>query len=61
MPWYHRVHGAIEAALPALRPTQVTNFALLVSALLAKRTLSLAASNAWTFSVHHLRARSESD
>jgi hypothetical protein len=41
MPWYGRVHGAIQAALPFLLPTQATNLALLVSAILAKRTLCL--------------------
>jgi hypothetical protein len=41
MPWYGRVHGAIQAALPFLVPTQATNLALLVSAILAKRTLCL--------------------
>ena len=41
MPWYGRVHGAIQAALPCLVPTQAANLALLVSAILAKRTLCL--------------------
>ncbi len=41
MPWYGRVHGAIQAALPFLVPTQATNLALLVSAILARRTLCL--------------------
>lgn len=41
MPWYPRVARAVAAALPALRPTQVANLALLVSAILAKRTLRL--------------------
>lgn len=41
MPWYTRVHAAIQRALPALRPTQAANLALLVSALLARRTLNL--------------------
>jgi hypothetical protein len=41
VPWYGRVHGAIQAALPNLVPTQATNLALLVSAILAKRTLCL--------------------
>lgn len=43
MPWYTRVHAAIKAALPALRATQATNLALLVSAILARRTLCLSA------------------
>jgi Transposase DDE domain len=41
MPWYGRVHAAIQIALPVLVPTQATNLALLVSAILAKRTLCL--------------------
>jgi hypothetical protein len=41
VPWYGRVHAAIQTALPCLLPTQATNLALLVSAILAKRTLCL--------------------
>ncbi len=41
MPWYRRVRAAIDTALPALAPTQADNLALLVSAILAKRTLCL--------------------
>ena len=41
MPWYYRVRNAINAAMPFLLPTQQTNLALLVSALLKKRTLCL--------------------
>ncbi len=41
MPWYPRVAAAVTAAVPSLRPTQAANLALLVSALLAKRTLCL--------------------
>ncbi len=42
MPWYPRVQHAINTLLlPILLPTQATNLALLVSALLAKRTLCL--------------------
>ena len=41
MPWYPRVLAAVTAALPQLLPTQAANLALLVSALLAKRTLCL--------------------
>lgn len=41
MPWYNRVHAAVAAALPTLAPTQAANLALLVSALLARRTLNL--------------------
>lgn len=41
MPWYGRVHAAIQTALPFLVATQATNLALLVSAILAKRTLCL--------------------
>ena len=41
MPWYGRVHGAIQAVVPFLAPTQAANLALLVSAILAKRTLCL--------------------
>jgi hypothetical protein len=41
MPWYYRVRTAINAAVPFLAPTQKTNLALLVSAILKKRTLCL--------------------
>lgn len=41
MPWYYRVRAAIDAATPGLLPTQKTNLALLVSAILKKRTLCL--------------------
>lgn len=41
MPWYFRVWAAINAALPELVVTQKTNLALLVSAVLKKRTLCL--------------------
>ena len=41
MPWYYRVRNAINAATPFLVPTQKTNLALLVSAILKKRTLCL--------------------
>lgn len=41
MPWYYRVRDAINAAAPFLAPTQKTNLALLVSAILKKRTLCL--------------------
>jgi hypothetical protein len=41
VPWYYRVKAAINAALPELVPTQKTNLALLVSAILKKRTLCL--------------------
>ncbi len=41
MPWYRRVRAAIDAALPVLAPTQADNLALLVSAILARRTLCL--------------------
>jgi hypothetical protein len=41
MPWYYRVKAAINAAAPFLAPTQETNLALLVSAILKKRTLCL--------------------
>lgn len=42
MPWYPRVQQAINSLLlPVLLPTQATNLALLVSALLAKRTVCL--------------------
>src|SRR5438045_146383 len=43
MPWYPRVLTAIKSALPALAPTQAANLALLVSALLARRTCCLSA------------------
>jgi hypothetical protein len=41
VPWYYRVRLAINAAAPFLVPTQQTNFALLVSAILKKGTLCL--------------------
>jgi hypothetical protein len=41
MPWYPRIHTAIKQVFPALIPTQATNLALLVSALLAKRSSCL--------------------
>jgi hypothetical protein len=41
MPWYCRVLSAINIAIPFLAPTQATNLALLVSALLKKQTLCL--------------------
>lgn len=41
MPWYCRVKAAINTAMPFLVPTQMTNLALLVSAILKKRTLCL--------------------
>ena len=41
MPWYNRIRDAVAAALPGLAPTQATNLALLVSAVLARRTLCL--------------------
>ncbi len=41
MPWYCRVLSAIKVAAPFLAPTQATNLALLVSAILKKQTLCL--------------------
>lgn len=41
VPWYYRVLSAINAAMPFLVPTQKTNLALLVSAILKKQTLCL--------------------
>ena len=41
MPWYNRALCAINAAAPFLVSTQATNLALLVSAILQKRTLCL--------------------
>ena len=41
MPWYYRAKAAINVAMPFLVPTQKTNLALLVSAILKKRTLCL--------------------
>ena len=41
MPWYYRVRKAINVAAPFLAPTQTTNLALLVSAILKTRTLCL--------------------
>ncbi len=41
MPWYYRVRDAINTAAPFLAPTQKTNLALLVSAILKTRTLCL--------------------
>jgi hypothetical protein len=39
--WYCRVRVAINNAMPFLAPTQKTNLALLVSAILKKQTLRL--------------------
>jgi len=41
MPWYVRVLTAIQTARVPLAPTQATNLALLISAILAQRTLCL--------------------
>jgi hypothetical protein len=41
MPYYNRIWRAVNTALPALRATQATNLALLISAILIKRTLCL--------------------
>ena len=41
MPWYAQVHAAVQRVLPTLRATQAANLALLVGALLARRTLNL--------------------
>jgi hypothetical protein len=41
LPYYNRVLSAINAATPFLVPTQANNLALLVSAILKKRTLCL--------------------
>ena len=43
MSWYAQVHAAVQRALPTLRATQAANLALLVSAILARRTLNLTA------------------
>lgn len=41
LPWYYRAKAAINAAAPFLVSTQTANLALLVSAILKKRTLCL--------------------
>lgn len=41
MTWYPRIQTAIKTTLAFLAPTQATNLALLVSALLTRRTLCL--------------------
>jgi hypothetical protein len=41
MPWYPGIRAAVKRVLPALLSTQATNLALLVSALLAKRSSCL--------------------
>ncbi len=41
MPWYYRARSAINVATPFLAPTQKTNLALLISAILKRRTLCL--------------------
>jgi hypothetical protein len=41
VPWYYRAKAAINVAAPFLAVTQKTNLALLVSAILKKRTLCL--------------------
>ena len=43
MRWSPEVRAAVQRALPTLRATQAANLALLVSALLARRTLNLTA------------------
>ena len=43
MRWYPEVHAVVRRALPTLRATQAANLALLVSAILARRTLNLTA------------------
>ena len=43
MRWYAEVHAAVQRVLPTLRATQAANLALLVGALLARRTLNLTA------------------
>ena len=43
MPWYAQVHAAVQRVLPTLRATQAANLALLVSAILARRSLCLTA------------------
>jgi hypothetical protein len=40
VPWYNRVLSAINAAAPFLVPTQATNLALLVSAILGLPRMS---------------------
>src|SRR5918996_1103064 len=48
MPRYRRVHAAIDACLPSLTTTQATKLALLVSAILVRRTLCLSElARAW--------------
>ncbi len=41
MPWYPRVLAAIQSGLASLAPTQQVNLALLISAILAKRSCCL--------------------
>jgi hypothetical protein len=41
VPWNYRLRTVIDAAAPFLVPTQKTNLALLVSAILKTRTLCL--------------------
>ncbi len=43
MRWYAEVHAAVQRVLPTLRATQAANLALLVSAILARRSLCLTA------------------
>lgn len=43
MRWYIQVHAAVQRALPTLRAMQAINLALLVSAILARRSLCLTA------------------
>lgn len=43
MAWYPRIHSAIKQTLTCLAPTQAINLALLVTALLTKRSLCLSA------------------
>jgi hypothetical protein len=43
MPYYERIHSIVKTYATSLCPTQVANLALLVSAILTARTLSLSA------------------
>jgi hypothetical protein len=54
VPWYNRVLSAINVAMPFLVPTQKTNLALLVSAILKKQTLS--ASRNWPALIRLLKS-----
>lgn len=62
MRWYAEVHATVQRVLPTLRATQAANLALLVSAILARRTLSLSGlARAYPTATVRRRARPKHD